>query len=522
MVTLNFAAMHAQNLKLTHTLFTAATASHTTKLSARRASWVKRGEAVLAVAEYWYGEQIRQNLWQALRPQVVDSRLAAKKMTWLAQVVGMCDEFDLSSAFANNQPVQWPTQALALTQAQRQVALQHNWPKKVAAWVFASADAPEVGLDLLKARGLGQPLAEFGQLLKLGTTDQPTILRALVLSVPPFAPTPKLFHVAETASVQKAAAKAKTPEPKSVAVVPPVFLNQVLADLRQVQQHGGSRQLILPLALNLASLVNRLRQIDRLKAVELIATRITHGGLQALAPTLDQALLIDQAAVTILTPRKPMNAATQADLSELAQAGATLLTPKRRSLGANMIKLAFEHVSVMVMGSSDITASDYHTSLQLDSLWVQQGDLLANWWGEMWPHVMPLIPKTTTVVGRQSLLAHQADVLANFKAAVAQLKNRDTHARMTAWLAYQPKPPVAMTLDGQDYFALQFPQYDLIVVDTFVPNNALFYHAHGQLSEIVQAKSKQALLALGAKRAYHTDVPIGVRVRRILQSGGIK
>jgi hypothetical protein len=90
---------------------------------------------------------------------------------------------------------------------------------------------------------------------------------------------------------------------------------------------------------------------------------------------------------------------------------------------------------------------------------------------------------------------------------------------MTAWLAYQPKPPVAMTLDGQAYFALQFPQFDLVVVDTFVPNNALFFQPHGQLGAMTQAQSKQALLSLGAKRAYHTDVPIGVRVRRILESG---
>lgn len=100
-----------------------------------------------------------------------------------------------------------------------------------------------------------------------------------------------------------------------------------------MQQHGGSRQLILPLALNLASLVNRLRQFAPLKTVELIATTITSGGLHELAPTLDQALLIDQAKVTILTQSKPMTAATQADLNELAQAGAMLYTPKRRSLG---------------------------------------------------------------------------------------------------------------------------------------------------------------------------------------------
>ncbi|WP_125711029.1 hypothetical protein [Lacticaseibacillus porcinae] len=523
MVALNFETLHAQNPKLTHNLFTAGTAPHTTKLKARRDTWIQRGNAVLELAKFWYGAEVRQTLWQALRPRVVDSRLAAKKDDWLAQVVGMCDEFEVSADFAEGFQQQWPTQAGELTDAQRQIALQHGWPKKVAVWVFDGQVKPHAAFDLLQARGFQQNLTTISEALGLQTEDEGTILRALMLCVSPFVPTPTPLRqsvVAQVPQVKKPVAESSsTPKNPQTPTLPPVFIKQVLTDLHQVQQHGGTKQMILPLALNLASLVNRLRQVDRLQAVELIATTVTSGGLHELAPLLDQALLIDQAQVTILTQSKPMNAATQADLNELSLAGAQLLTPKRRSLGANVIKLVFDQVTVMIMGSSDITASDYHTSLQLDSLWLTKGDLLANWWGDLWPHVTPFIPKVTTVTTRKAILSRPVDALANFKATIAQLKDRDTHARMTAWLAYQPKPPVAMTLDGQAYFALSFPQYDVVVVDTLVPNNALFFQGHGQLSVIAQAQSKQALIKLGAKRAYHTEVPIGVRVRRILQSG---
>lgn len=522
MVALNFDDLHAQNPKLTHNLFTAGTAPHTTKLKARREQWVQRGNAVLDLASFWYGDQVRQQLWQALRPRVVDSRLAAKKMTWLAQVIGMCDEFELSAGFVDSLSEQWPTMKATLTEAQHQVALQHGWPNKVAAWVFKANTRTQTAIELLKVRGHRQSLPEIGQILKLDPNDEGVILRALMLCVPPFAATPAELIGSEVPAKAKTPARKKSvtqAQSNQAISLPPVFIKQVFADLHHVQQHGGSRQLILPLALNLASLVNRLRQFAPLKTVELIATTITSGGLHELAPTLDQALLIDQAKVTILTQSKPMTAATQADLNELAQAGAMLYTPKRRSLGANVIKLEFAQLTVMVMGSSDITATDYHKSLQLDSLWVSKGDLLANWWGDLWPHVMPLVPKASVVTSRQPILSRTVDALANFKAEIAQLKDRDTHARMTAWLAYQPQPPVAMTLDGQAYFALRFPQFDMVVVDTFVPNNALFFQGHGQLAAITQAQSKQALISLGAKRAYHTEVPIGVRVRRILQSG---
>lgn len=522
MVALNFDDLHAQNPKLTHNLFTAGTAPHTTKLKTRREQWVQRGNAVLDLASFWYGDQVRQQLWQTLRPRVVDSRLAAKKMTWLAQVIGMCDEFELSASFADSLSEQWPTMKATLTEIQHQVALQHGWPNKVAAWVFKANTRPQMAIELLKVRGHRQSLPEIGQILKLDSDDEGTILRALMLSVPPFAATPAdLIGSEASGEPKKPAQKKSTTQAQSnqEITLPPVFIKQVFADLHHVQQHGGSRQLILPLALNLASLVNRLRQFGRLSSVELIATTITSGGLHELAPTLDQALLIDQAKVTILTQSKPMNAATQADLNELAKAGAMLYTPKRRSLGANVIKLEFAHLTVMIMGSSDVTTSDYHTSLQLDSLWISKGDRLANWWGDLWPHLTPFTPKVTTTADRKPLLSKSVDALANFKAQIAQLKDRDTHARMVAWLAYQPKRPVAMMLDGQAYFALQFPQFDMVVVDTFVPNNALFFQSHGQLGVIMQAQSKQALLGLGAKRAYHTDVPIGMRVRRILQSG---
>lgn len=524
MSALNFVELHAQNAKLTHHLFTAGTAPHTTKLKVRRENWIKRGNVVLDLATFWYGDEVRERLWQGLRPRMVDSRLAANKLTWLAQVVGMCDEFELTADFAEGFTEQWPILNATLTAHQRQVALQHGWPKKVAAWVFYGHTKPLAAFELLQVRGQAQSLAEFGQLLKLGHVDQATIARALMLAIPPFAPTPKVFsqpHTLKIATTEHSTTQQQPERPVQTQTIalPPVFIKQVFADLHHVQTHGGSRQIILPLALNLASLVNRLRQFAPLKAVELIATSITSGGLHELAPTLDQALLIDHAQVTVLTQSKPMNAATQADLNELAQAGATLLTPKRRSLGANVIKLEFDQLTVMIMGSSDITATDYHTSLQLDSLWLSKGDLLANWWGDLWPHVTPFTPKVTTTTSRKPLLSKSVDALANFKAQIAQLKDRDTHARMTAWLAYQPKPPVGMTLDGQAYFALQFPQFDLVVVDTFVPNNALFFQPHGQLGAMTQAQSKQALLSLGAKRAYHTDVPIGVRIRRILESG---
>lgn len=524
MSALNFAELHAQNTKLTHNLFTAGTAPHTTKLKARRENWIKRGNAVLDLATFWYGDQVRATLWQSLRPRVVDSRLAENKLVWLAQVVGMCDEFELTADFAKGFSEQWPILNTTLTAPQRQVALQHGWPKKVAAWVFYGQSQPQAAVELLQVRGYDQTLTEFGQLLQLGTKDADTILRALMLSVAPFASTPiawRRSHVTKTATIEKSPMKSqssKSDQPQAITL-PPVFIKQVFADLHHVKVHGGSRQIILPLALNIASLVNRLRQFAPLKTVELIATSITSGGLRELAPTIDQALLIDAAQLTILTQSKPMNPATQADLNELTQAGATLLTPKRRSLGANVIKLEFDEVIVLIMGSSDITSSDYHTSLQLDSLWISKGDRLANWWGDLWPHLTPFTPKVTTTADRKPLLSKSVDALANFKAQIAQLKDRDTHARMAAWLAYQPKPPVAMILDGQAYFALQFPQFDMVVVDTFVPNNALFFQPHGQLGVIMQAQSKQALLALGAKRAYHTDVPIGMRVRLILQSG---
>lgn len=519
MIQLAFTTLHAQNSKLTHALYTAAMAPHTNRLVKRRAQWVTRGQAVIAQAQFWYGEQVAQALWLQLRPRVVDSRLAADQARWVAQVVGMLDEFALSQPLADDQAITWPTASIALSAAEQAVALAHNWPKKVAAWVFHSEARPQMGLELLKARGHGQTLAALGEKLGLQAVDDATILRAVAILVPPFAPTPQPLMPPKITKATSAVAEPKPPAKEALSL-PPQFEHEVWASLHHIAKHGGQKQLVLPLALNLASLVNRMRQFGQLKQVRLMAPTITSGGLHELAATLDQALILNHAAVTIVGPTAGLTAATQADLLELAQAGATLLTPKRRTLGAKMLQLQFERMHVVIMGSSDITASDYHTSLQLDSLWLSKTDPVADWWQSLSPHLVPLVPKVAPVAHRQALLSKHHDNLANFKAAIAQLKDRDTHARMTAWLAYEPQPPVAMTLDGQAYFALAFPQYHMIVVDTFVPNNALFYQASGMLSAITTASSKQALLALGAKRAYHTDVPIGVRVRRILQSGG--
>jgi hypothetical protein len=274
------------------------------------------------------------------------------------------------------------------------------------------------------------------------------------------------------------------------------------------------------LAVNLASLVNAIRDFGHIRALRLVAPSMTSGGLRELAPTLDQALVLDHAETTIVSGLKAQpSAATVADFNELQAAGVAVYTTQR-PLGARLVQVEFARVTMTISGSSDVVASDYHTSLELDTLTVAQHDPYAAWWQSFLPYVRALTLKAAPVAHRQRLLSQPVATLANFKARVAAVHDRDTQQRLTAWLYYQPQPPVAMTLDGVEYFALAFTQYQTVVIDTFTPNNALFFQSAEDTAtaaaQLAGATSKHALQAMGAKRAYHTAAPIRQRVRRIL------
>ncbi|WP_461213627.1 hypothetical protein [Lacticaseibacillus sp. GG6-2] len=510
MFTLAYSPLHAANPKLTRNLFAAGVAVHTKRLGARRQTWQRLGECVLAHAQWWYGQDVTAKLWLALRPQRVDAYLAAHRDEWLAQVVGMLVAFDLAEPLATTLTPEWPALDADPTPEAKRWGLEHQLPVRVSAWVFAGTLATPTGMALVQALGGKPPLP--------GLTEG-QVARAVQVLQPPFAPLPATWRQAQDKPAPAAtAAPAPAPETK-LPPVAPAFVRELQQQLTQVERHGGQFVQVLPLALNLASLLGALRNHGRLQKLQLIAPRITSGGLHELAAVIDQAVVLDHAQVTIVSGQVEQTPAAAADFAELQAAGVTLATTGRRPLEARLVLLEFAQVTLAVSGSSMITAAAYHTSLELDTLIISQANPYAAWLASLMPQLKPLVPQAKQAPTRQRLLSKASDQLANFKARVAAVQDSDTHQRLAAWLYYQPQAPVAMTLGGVDYFALAFPQYDTVVVDTFTPNNALFYQHGGAVLQLATATSKQELVALGAKRAYHTDVPIRTRVRRILTQG---
>ncbi|MFD1485281.1 hypothetical protein ACFQ5J_08570 [Lacticaseibacillus baoqingensis] len=522
-VQLQFAPLHAQNPRLTHAVFVAATVPHTKSLARRQAQFRRRGQAVLAHAAVLYGDKITASLWLQLRPRQVDAWLAAHRLEWLAQVVGMLHTYALSGELVLPAPVASPTASAKLAEAEKQWTLAQRLPSRVGAWIFHSDAADATGWQLLqavaKAPVAAAPLAAQ---LQLPTSDPAVLKRALQVVVPAFTPLPASWLAAKAKPTTAAVAPLKKAAPKLPAVAPQL-VQTLLQQLQTTAHSGAVYQQVLPLAVNLASVVNALRGFGPIQALRLVAPQVTSGGLHELAPTLDQALILDHATVTLVSgfAAKP-SAATVADLAELAAAGVGVFTTKR-PLGARLLQVEFAQVTLTISGSSDLAASDYHTSIELDTLTIAVHDLYAAWRQSLTPHLLAATLTAPKPTHRQRLLSKHPDALANFKARVAGMPPGDTQQRLTAWLYYQPQPPLTLHLDGVAYFALAFPQYHTVVIDTFTPNNALFFkhteNAAGAAIELAQVTSKQALLAQGGQRAYHTSEPIRHRVRRILGQG---
>ncbi len=503
MFTLEFAPLHAHNPKLTRSQFTAALAVRTPRLAARRKRWYQIGVAALAHARWWYGADVADTLWLTLRPQRVDSELARHRDEWLARVVGLLVEFELATPLATALSNHWPRLDGVITPEAKRWGLVHQLPNRVSAWVFAGQLVDETGLRLVQALG-GEPQVE-------GLSND-RLARAVQVLQAPFSPLPEAWHQTVIKKATSPVAKAATPLPP----VAPAFVKQLRQELHQTAKTGAQFVHVLPLALNLASLLNALRDYGHLKRLDLIAPKITSGGLHELAAVLDQAVVLDHAQVTIVSGQVEQTPAAAADLAELLAAGVTLATSAKRPLAARLLLLEFEQVTLAVSGSSMITAASYQTSLELDTLTISKANPYAAWLAALKLELKPLVPQAKVSGARPRLLSVSSDRLANFKAKVAAVQDASTHERLQAWLYYQPQPPVTMMLGGVEYFALAFPQYDTVVIDTFTPNNALFYQSGGAVLQLAAATTKQTLIALGAKRAYHTDVPIRTRVRRIL------
>lgn len=506
---LNYTVLHATNPKLTRAVFSAVVDIRTRRQAGRLAHFAALGQAVLAHASALYGPALRESLWLALRPQRVEAALAANKDLWLQRVVGMLVEYDLARTLVN-QPVQQPISHAALTDDQRKWTKAHDLPTRVGAWVFHGTLTQATGWQLLRQQAPDIPAAELAAYLQVPPA---ALKRAVQVLLPVFAPLPQTWQqLVEPVAAPAPQAAAKPNQARLAA--DPELLHTVQHALRHAQQ--ASLHQVLPLALDLASLINAVRQFSRIKSLHIVAPTITSGGLHELAHTLDQALVIDQAQVAIVCGGQQLTPSCAADLQELQQAGAALWTPANRPLGAHLLSVAFEEASLTIIGSSDVSTGDYHTSLELDTLTVAAADPTASWWASLQPMLKPLMPHVASPIRRERLLAHGGDALANFKAQIAQVKDTDTHQRLVAWLRYAPKPPVAMQLGAVAYFALAFPQYHTVVIDTFTPNNALFYAKDLPAARLAVATSKRALQALGAKRAYHTNEPIRQRVSRIL------
>lgn len=506
---LNYTALHATNPKLTRAVYTAVVDIHSKRLAKRLANFAALGQAVLAHAAALYGPNISETLWLALRPHRVEAALAHNKTLWLQRVIGMLVNYDLARNLVS-QAVQQPIKDAELTDAQRAWTKAHNLPARVGAWVFYGSLTQPTGWQLCQQL---LPDVDPAQLAAYLQVPQAALKRAVQVLLPAFGPLPATW---QTLNKPAAPAPKAAMQPAAPSLgADPQLLHTVRRALQQAATHQASFQEVLPLALNLASLVNALRQFARIKSLHIVAPSITSGGLHELASTLDQALVIDQAEVSIVCNTK-FTPSCAADLQELQHAGAMLYTPADRPLGAHLLSVEFEAAALSIIGSSDVSASAYHTSLELDTLMVSPREPTAAWWASLQPMLKPLVPTVASPSHRTHLLVHTSDALANFKAQIAKVKDVDTHQRLVAWLRYLPKPPVAMQLGEVAYFALAFPQYHTVVIDTFTPNNALFY-AHGLgVEHLTQATSKQDLLALGAKRAYHTNEPIRKRVARIL------
>lgn len=513
MFTLAFAPLHARNSKLTRAQFTAGTAAHTTRLPARRARWQTLGEAALAHAAWWYGDQVADTLWLQLRPQRVDAYLAAHRQEWLARVVGMLVDYELAAPLAEGFTPHWPRADATLTPVQKKWGVANQLPARVSAWVFAGNLPQATGWALVQALFPQATTALVAQRLAV---PKAAVARAVQVLCAPFAPLPDAVRVRQTPP-----ATAAVPTPKksaSAPATPAAAPHALVRHVRHRLQAATAHQEVLPLAVNVASLLDSLRNFGRIQSLLLIAPQLTSGGLHELAALIDKAVVVDHAQVTVVCG-ETLSAAAVADLAELRAAGVRLYTSAKRPLQASVVRVQWQRVSLAVVGTGALSAAAYHTSLTLDTLVIAPQDPYAAWWQELQPWLQGLrLQVPAKSAKRTPLLSQSSEALASFKARVAGLTDADTQQRLQAWLYYQPEAPVAVTLDGVEYFALAFPQYDTVVIDTFTPNNALFYQRHGQVAPLTACRTKQALIAAGAKRAYHTDVPIRQRAQRILQA----
>jgi HKD family nuclease len=217
---------------------------------------------------------------------------------------------------------------------------------------------------------------------------------------------------------------------------------------------------------------------------------------------------------------KNMDRKTAIYLNEMIKKGCLIKTYDDRFYHGKMYYLESESLSIVIVGSSNLSKNAFHNNKELDVIFFYRNkpeNEYSNWFEELWLNANSVsqldVSRFSATLEYDTTIEVESNLKTisrqNVEKRINSIPDEMLRKRLLLWLEYNPSNIYDdIKVAGQDYIAIEYSEREMIVLESFLHGNSyfVFYNVSiNTLLELIDNKSKSEIFALSnmEKRGYH-------------------